>query len=132
MSTSKKRHIQESNLIIEKRFLQTEGFFIERKLPEDIVNNALKLASKKEPTKSSVFDSLLSNPNKNKYKKWANRQTIYDAFKISDEWCKSREVLPGIDESDVVIFPCIEINDYVVGERGSMLSGFLGIFGNLI
>lgn len=68
MSTSKKRHIQESNLIIEKRFLQTEGFFIERKLPEDIVNNALKLASKKEPTKSSVFDSLLSNPNKNKYK----------------------------------------------------------------
>ena len=39
MSTSKKRHIQESNLIIEKRFLQTEGFFIERSLPEDLIKH---------------------------------------------------------------------------------------------
>ena len=61
MSTSKKRHIQESNLILEKRLLQTEGLFIERSLPEDLINNSLKLASLISPNKSPQFNSLLSN-----------------------------------------------------------------------
>jgi hypothetical protein len=131
MITTKKRHIQESNLIIEKRFLQTEGLFIDRKLPEDIVNNSLKLASIKTANKSPQFNSLLSNSDKNKYKKWSNRQTIYDALTISDKWCKSKEVLPGMDETDAYTFPCVVVNDYIVGERDSMLSGFLGLFGKL-
>ena len=131
MSTSKKRHIQESNLILEKRLLQTEGLFIERSLPEDLINNSLKLASLISPNKSSIFNSLLSNQDKNKYKKWSNRKIIFDSLQLSDKWCKNKEVLPGMDETDANTFPCVVVNDYIVGERDSMLSGFLGLFGKL-
>ena len=131
MSTTKKRHIQESNLILEQRHLQKEGLFIERRLPEDVVDNALKISILKEPTKSSEFNKLLSDNSKDKYKKWSNRETIFNALKISDEWCKSKTILPGMTDDDIHKFPCIDINDYLVGESDSMLSGFLGIFGKL-
>jgi hypothetical protein len=131
MSTSKKRHIQESNLILEKRLLQTEGLFIERSLPEDLINNSLKLASLISPNKSSIFNSLLSNQDKNKYKKWSNRKIIFDSLQLSDKWCKNKTSLSGLSQEDSDKFPCIKVNDYIVGESDSMLTGYLGIFGKL-
>lgn len=132
MSTTKNRHIQESNLIIEKRFLQTEGLFIDRKLPQDVVDNSLKLSILLDPSNSTKYKTLLSNPSKGKYGKWSNRNVIYDSLKLSKEWCNNTPTLPGMSEDDVVNFPCIEVEDYLSGESGSMLSGFLGMFGNLV
>ena len=130
MNISKKRHIQESNRILEERHFLNEGLFIDRKLPEDIVTKSLKLATVIS-SGSSEFNQLINDTSKNKFKKWANRKIIHKALAISDQWCKNKTQIPGMSETDVVSFPCIEINDYVTGDKDSMLTGYLGIFGNL-
>ena len=135
MSTTKKRHIQESNLILEGRHVLNESL---NPVPPDLINDVLIISKIQDPKNASKYDEALKNnlPDKLKGKIWPDKKTrelVGSAFRNADTWCtnlahSNKDFNPKEYNLKTGTKFCIEVKDHS-GEYTTWLSGYFDYFG---
>jgi len=135
MSISKKRHIQEVNLILEERHVLNETL---NPVSPDLINDVLIISKIQDPKNSSKYDYALKDnlPSKLAGKVWPDKKTrefVGSAFRNADTWCtnlanSNKELNPK--EYNLKTGPsfCVYVKDHS-GENTTWLTGFFDAFG---
>ena len=135
MSTSKKRHVQESNLILEGRHVLKETL---NPVSPDLINDVLIISKIEDPKNASKYDEALKNnlPNKLSGKIWPDKETrefVGSAFKKAESWCdKFIATNKELNAKEYNLKTgdrfCLDIKDHR-GENTTWLTGFFDYFG---
>ena len=135
MSTSKKRHIQESNLILEGRRVLNETL---NPVSPDLINDVLIISKIEDPKNISKYDEALKNnlPNKLSGKIWPDKETrefVGSAFNKANSWCNklhaANKVLNAKDYNlKTGNHFCVYVKDHS-GENTTWLTGVFDYFG---
>jgi len=122
MNYTKKRHIEESNRILENRFLLNE---VMQAPEEEFLNTAMEILC----YQFNEFCDLKENPEiHNIFPKKEIRDQVAEALNKLDSYCDSGK----INHTNYPKFSCVEVKDYIVGEKSSYIQGFMDIFGKSV
>ena len=111
MSFSKKRHIQESNLILEQRYLN------EAKIDPTVID----FIKQKISSSGSTEIQTLFNKNQNQLSK----DEIMKILNVGDTWCTNEVKVKGSRTPEDDRY-CKKIIETISGEQDSRLSGLFG------
>lgn len=127
MSYSKKRHIEESNRILETRFLINEVAVAPEK---PLLTNVLTFLGNQ--TKDLKYTTLKSNPNiHKKFPDTDTKNSVANALTVMHNYCKGDygDFKNQILDQDI---DCVKVGDYLTGEISTYIQGFGDMIGKVV
>jgi hypothetical protein len=128
MSYSKKRHIEESNRILENRFLINE---VAVPPERTLLTNVLTFLYNQ--TKDPKYATLKSNPNiHKKFPDTDTKNSVANALTVMHNYCKSGDDGDLKNQIHTLGIDCVKVGDYLTGEISTYIQGVGDMFGKAI